>query len=136
METAVLTNTELTKQNYALFKEGNIAALLENLAPDVKWVSPGPREHIPFAGEWAGREGVGKFFETVNDTMEFLAFEPREFIEQGNKVVALGYWEGRVRKTGKVDDGEWAMVFTYKNGKVTRFQEFSDTWRSVEVLRK
>lgn len=60
--------------------------------------------------------------------------EPREFIEQGNKVVALGYWECKMKKTGKISKEDWAMAFTFKNGKVSRFQQYSDTYREVEAL--
>ena len=58
--------------------------------------------------------------------MTFSRFEPREFIATGDKVVALGHYVGKT-SIGKSFDLDWAMVFTLRNGKVVRFQEFTDS---------
>ena len=49
------------------------------------------------------------------------AFEPREFIAHGDKVVALGHYAWRVKSTGREFGGDFAHVFTMSNGKVIRF---------------
>src|SRR4051812_24182109 len=135
METATLTNTMVVQQAYGHFGSGNIPALLDSLTDDVKWIEPGPKEFLPWAGTFDGKQGVGEFFGTLDQGVEFLKFEPREFIEQGNKVVALGYMEGKSRKTGKVSKSDWAMVFTLKDGKVSHFQSYNDTHDGVEAFK-
>ena len=48
------------------------------------------------------------------------------FVAQGDKVVTLGHYLWRVKAT----DGEWesdfAHLFSVRDGRVTRFQEFTD----------
>jgi len=48
-------------------------------------------------------------------------FEPKEFIATGDKVVALGHYRAPT-PIKKSFDSDFAMVFTLRNGKVTRFQ--------------
>jgi ketosteroid isomerase-like protein len=134
METATMTNTQVVQEAYGYFGTGNIPALLNLLSEDIKWIEPGPKDKIPFAGVHLGREAVGRFFSLLDREVNFLKFEPREFIEQGNKVVALGYMEGKSKRTGKLSQTDWAMVFTLKNGKVVHFQEFSDTYEGAKAF--
>ncbi|MDB5228768.1 MAG: hypothetical protein JWN78_2961 [Bacteroidota bacterium] len=135
METATMTNTMVVQQAYGHFGSGNIPALLDSLTDDVKWHEPGPKEILPWVGTYNGKQGVGEFFTTLDREIDFLKFEPREFIEQGNKVVALGYMEAKSKKTGRTSATDWAMVFTLKNGKVSNFQSYNDTHDGVEAFK-
>jgi ketosteroid isomerase-like protein len=134
MELAVMTNTMLVQESYGHFKKGNIPALLENLSDDVQWLSPGPKEATPWAGRYTGKKEVAEFFKIVDKEIEFLKFEPREFVEQGNRVIALGSMEGKSKRTGKVSASDWVMAFTVKNGKVTHFQEYVDTYAAYKAF--
>jgi uncharacterized protein len=137
METPELkTNKQIVQNAFGYFTSGNIPALLNNLTDDIKWSTPGPASIIPWVGVRTGKQQVGEFFKLVNENIEFLKFEPKEFIAEGDKVVVLGHWEGKSKKTGKVDASDWTMVFTIKNGKVCEHLEFSDTYKAVETFKK
>jgi uncharacterized protein len=135
METAVMTNAMLVQESIKDFKEGNIPALLNNLAENVKWFTPGPKEILPWAGYLDGKEAVAKFFLLLDKEVRFTKFEPKEFIEKGDKVVVLGSRDGISKRTGKTTHSDWAMVFTVKSGKVTHFHEYSDTYNTVQAYR-
>jgi ketosteroid isomerase-like protein len=81
---------------------------------------------VPIAGERTGKASVGEFFTIVAKNIDFERFEPREFVAQGDKVVALGHYTGKT-PFGKRFDSDFVMVFTLRNGKVSHFQEFSDS---------
>ncbi len=134
--TAVRTNTDVVKDAYGYFATGNIPALLNELTDDVKWIIPGPTNLLPWTGNRQGKQQVAEFFKLVSENIDFKKFEPREFIAQGDKVVALGYWESTAKPTGKTINGEWAMVFTFKNGKVSEHHEYADTYKSAEAFKK
>jgi uncharacterized protein len=119
-------NVKIVEKAYTDFKTGNIDALLANLAEDVQWELP-EIKNVPFGGKRAGRQQVGQFFATVAENQEPLQFEPREFIAERDKVVALGNYKWRVKGTGKTFECAFAHVFTIRDGKVVRFQEFTDT---------
>jgi hypothetical protein len=44
---------------------------------------------------------MGQFFVSLVDTQEVQHFDPREFIAQGDKVVALGHYAWLVKSTGR-----------------------------------
>jgi uncharacterized protein len=119
-------NTELVQQGYQHFKNGDIQGLLGLLSEDVEWTQF-EIEGVPFSGTRRGPERVGEFFSQVLDTEEPLHFEPREFVAQGEKVVALGHYAWRVKSTAREYESEFVHVFTVRDGKVAKYQEFMDT---------
>jgi ketosteroid isomerase-like protein len=125
-------NARLVQQAYQSFKTGDIERLLDSLDTDVQWRLP-EMANVPFAGKWQGREAVEQFFSTVAQAQDAIEFEPEEFIAQGDKVVALGRFAWRVRATGKQFRADWAHVWTVRRGKVTRFNEYTDTVAAIRA---
>ena len=119
-------NKEIVNQAYSNFKTGNINGLLDLMADDVNWTLP-QMEGVPFAGTRTGRDSVGEFFQSVNSTQESLRFEPRELIAEGDKVVALGNYQWRVKANAHEFGGDFAHVFTIRDGKIVAFNEYMDT---------
>jgi len=119
-------NIGVVKQAYENFKTGNIEALLNQLSDDVEWRLP-DIENVPFAGARRGRAQVAEFFSILADVQDTRSFETREIIAQGDKVVALGSDEFAVKATGRTHGGNWAHVFTVREGKITGFHEYMDT---------
>lgn len=115
---------------YQSFKNGDIQTLLGLMADDVRWQLP-EIEGVAFSGTRMGVEGVKQFFSMLADTQEVRSFEPGEFIAQGERVVALGSYRWLVKTTGHEFGGDWAHVFTVRDGKIASFQEFLDTAAAV-----
>jgi ketosteroid isomerase-like protein len=70
---------------------------------------------------------VARFFRTFGQDAEFEVFEPWEYIAKGNKVVVLGHERQRIKATGRVVETDWAMVFSLRDGRITRFRNFVDS---------
>jgi uncharacterized protein len=128
-------NTQIVRQTYANFKSGDIQALVSLLSDDVEWQLP-EIEGVPFAGQRRGREEVAQFFATLADAQDVRQFEPRELIAQGEKVVALGHYTWHVKSTGREYGGNWAHVFTIRDGKITGFHEYTDTAAAAAAYQK
>jgi ketosteroid isomerase-like protein len=118
------SNVQVIQEAYAAFQRGDIQSILNSLSEDVEWIAPGVE---PVAGTYRGKEGAAQFFRKVKETVEFSAFEPREYVAQGDRVIALGNYRGTGSATGKSYQSDWVMSFTLRDGKVTKFQEFTDT---------
>jgi ketosteroid isomerase-like protein len=118
---------QIVKDAYSTFKNGDIQSLLNLMAEDISWFLPGNPEVIPFAGRRQGIQQVREFFSTLSANQDFIRFEPREFIAQGDKVVALGSYEWRIKSSGRTYGCDFAHVFTVRDGKIGAFQEFYDT---------
>jgi uncharacterized protein len=129
------SNTEATRKGYEFFQRGDIPALLVELIDDrCTWIIPGPKDKLPWAGTFRGKQEIANFFAQVGENLEFSEFGPREMIEQGDTVVALGTLTGRAKRTGKTMKNEWAHVFKYRDGKVVLFQEYIDTAADVLAM--
>ncbi len=121
-------NTKVVQDAYAAFGRGDIPTLLGYMTDDIHWQPViGAAKHVPFSGERNGKTGVAEFFKQVAESEDFQQFEPREFVAQGNTVVAIGHYRAVIKATGKTMDSDFAMVFTLRDGKVATFREFTDT---------
>jgi ketosteroid isomerase-like protein len=120
-------NTKVVQEAYAAFGRGDVQGILNQLDEAIVWKGVyGAGPHVPTSGERRGKAQVGEFFKQVSQNVNFSRFEPKEFIATGNKVVALGHYTATT-PIGKKFDADFAMVFTLRNGKVTEFQEFTDS---------
>ena len=119
-------NTQLVQQSYRDFQNGDVQSVLSSLSEDIEWVVP-QIGGVPIGGTYHGVEEVGQFFSGLGDAQEPRQFEPREFVSQGEKVVALGHYAWHVSSTGREWDSDFAHVFIVRNGKIARFQEYTDT---------
>jgi hypothetical protein len=121
-------NVKTVQAAYAAFGRGDIPGLLDSMTDDIHWQPVlGAGKHVPFSGERRGKTSVAEFFKIVGETETFEQFEPREFIAQGNTVVAIGHYRAVTKATGKRFDANFVMVFTLRDGKVSAFREFTDS---------
>jgi len=121
-------NIQAVKDAYAAFSRGDINAILAMVDDNIEWEGVKGTEGVaPHAGLRRGKAAVGEFFQLVGSTLDFQAFEPREFIAQGDTVVAIGFYKATVKATKKQTASDWAMVFNFRNGKIVRFREFTDS---------
>jgi ketosteroid isomerase-like protein len=120
-------NTKVVQDMYAAFGRGDIPTVLSHVADDVAWQAVyGVGSHVPHSGERHGKPAVADFFKQVGESVNFSRFEPREFVATGDKVIGLGHYTATT-PIEKGFDSDFAMVFTLRNGKVTRFQEFCNS---------
>jgi ketosteroid isomerase-like protein len=119
-------NKAVVHKLYDDFGKGNIVEILNALTEDVVWIEP-EAGRSPVAGVARGREEVAEFFRILDEVAETEAFEPREYVAQGDKVIALGSYRFRVRASGKYWESEWAMAFTLSDGRISHFRFYGDT---------
>ncbi len=119
-------NKELVSRGYQAFQSGNIEELLQLFADDIEWMG-NDIDNVPFSRDYHGKQDVAQFFAQLNQAQEAQRFEPREMIAEGDRVVVTGYAKWNVRATGKSYEYPWVHLFTLRDGKVTRFEQFFDT---------
>ncbi len=120
-------NTRLAQSAYEAFGRGDLAALAELMADDIEWVHPADPNENPNGGTFKGKEAVLGWFGGLGSSTEFTKFEPREFIAQNDKLVSLVDVEATVRATGRTFVDSEAHLWTFRDGKLARFQIFLDT---------
>lgn len=117
------SNAAVVQSAYDAFARGDIAAVIELVDDDVQWSSPST---LPQGGHFTGKAGVGEFFQAVGRAWSSLALDVEKVGELGAELVI-----GVLRADGTRQDGTssgygTAHVFTVRNGKITRFREYTD----------
>jgi len=51
-------------------------------------------------------------------------------------VLGTGRYQAKYKKNGAVIDAQFAHVFTLKDGKVIKFQQYTDTKQVSEAIKK
>ncbi len=119
-------NVNVIKNIYAAFGRGDVQGIVDCCTDDVLW-----RTHlnsvVPWAGNYDGRENVPRFFAGINDSVETTAFEPQEWIADGDTVVSLGQYGCRVRSTGRESMSRWVFIWKLHDRKVCSYEQFHDS---------
>jgi len=118
---------QTAQEIYRLFGAGNLEGVLELCAPDIEWVVNGPAE-LEKCRAFQGRDGVRRFFRILGGIWTFRSFVPREFLVQGESVVALGEEIGNDKHTAIPFQNRWVHIFDVKDGQLVRFREFLCCW--------
>ena len=127
-------NKQLVMQAYEHYRNRNIAAILAMTDDGIEWVGY-DSELIPFAGDYHGKDEVAYFFRTLDQCQDVLRFEPRSFIAEGDKVAVTGVGQWHVKATGLDYESPWVHVFTLRDGKIVRFEQFNHTAAAEAAYR-
>lgn len=127
-------NQAVVEGLYRAFAAGDGAAISALLSPDLVWIEAesGPyADRNPYNGPAAVFEGI---FGRVTAEFEGFAATPQTFLPSGNRVVVLGRYTGTNRATGEALDAQMVHIFTVSGGKITHFQQYTDTAQWVDVV--
>jgi ketosteroid isomerase-like protein len=112
---------------YSAFARGDVPAVLAALDPHIEWREA---EGYPYAAgnPYVGPDGVlhGVFMRLGGEWDNFTV-TPHEFLATADGAVVLGRYQGTFKSTRRAIDAQFAHVFRLSNGKVTHFQQFTDT---------
>jgi uncharacterized protein len=125
-----MTSLEITQKAYDCFLKGDVAGLVALYAEGATFTPQmgleGKSPPVTPKGTFSPSEMPG-FFAALAQEIDFTTWENRQFVVDGNTVIALGYYAGKNKRTGKSFGCEFAHVATLANGKFTSFKEFTDT---------
>jgi uncharacterized protein len=116
-------------------KQAILAALPELIAvmcdPEIEWVEDPQR---PDSRVYHGHDGVRQSFERWLDQWGEYGIETERFIDCGDDVLAVAREQGRGAMSGATVSARIYLVFTFREGKVLRYQEFYDEAAALEAV--
>lgn len=118
---------------YRRFGMGEITAVLDAVTDDVVWKSFAPKE-IPWSGVYEGPEGVKRFFETIAEHHDYVAFYPVEFCELGNEVAVWGHYCICGKQGGPMQHGDWSHHIVMNGARIAEFRENYETGSLVRSI--
>lgn len=125
-------NTEIVNQFYSALNDNDIPASLRLFAPDAERIEP---ENFPKPGYYKGLEEIKNHFEKARATWAEGACEPKEFIVENDKVLALAHVKVRLKENNKWVEGDVADAFVIREGKITYFRTFVDREEAMNWIR-
>lgn len=118
---------QVIQEMYDSFSRGEVSAVLSAYDEQMRWEAA---ENSPYGDRspYVGAEQIlnGVFVRLLEDWDGFTV-GVEELIDVEDRVVAVGRYRGAHRATGQPINAQFAHVWTVKNGKVTRFQQYTDT---------
>ncbi|MDP3526290.1 MAG: nuclear transport factor 2 family protein [Hoeflea sp.] len=118
---------EILDRYYAALKAGDKAGLRGVVTDDIEVHYPAPEGLLPWAGDWTGMDGFLKFLKTLGDHLVIDRVEPLAVHVAGDTVITVLRGEWTVRANGRTVRTETVNMFTLRDGKIARYQVFSDT---------
>ncbi|KAJ0088532.1 hypothetical protein Patl1_31474 [Pistacia atlantica] len=115
MNISGIQNQAIVQSLYSALAHGYMDTVSKLLASDLEWWFHGPPKCQHMMKLLTGESSQATF-----------KFEPRSIDMVGDSVIAEG-WEGA--------KAYWVHVWTVKDGLITQFREYFNTWLTVRDLR-
>jgi ketosteroid isomerase-like protein len=123
-----MSNLEILKQAYKDFSEGNFAAVTAVWKPDIVWVECAGFPFVEGDGIFVGAQAIIEgVFAHIPEYYEGFNIETTDFVDGGDKIVMVGYYNGTYKSTGKKFKANAMHSWTLKNGKVSHFFQAADS---------
>lgn len=127
-------NTEIVQGMYDAFAAGDGEAVLAAFSPDIVWneaESNSLADGNPYVGPQAVAEGV---FARIGQEWETFTLVDQTIYEVGEDMVLVtGRYQGKHAVTGKSINAQKAHIWWFEDGKVIRFQQYTDTKQLAEA---
>lgn len=118
---------------YRAIVGGDVATFLALLDEDIDFENVGPAV-IPWVGRWRGRATVADAMARNFGYVDEQRPEVISVVAQGDTVIVVGRETGRYRPTGREYETHWVHRFTWREGRLVRLQQVSDTAKVVEAV--
>jgi ketosteroid isomerase-like protein len=128
-------NVNKIREMYAAFGRGDIPAVLARLHPQIEWWEAENfiyAEKNPYVGPNGVLEGI---FMRLGAEWDGFGVSAKQLLDAGDTVVTEGYYSGTYKKTGKHVKAQFAHVFTFRDGQVVKFQQYTDTLQFAQAVQ-
>ena len=117
---------ELARAFYAAVSRGDVPEVIGLLHPDLHWIEA---EGFPYySGTWRSpQEVVDKLLVPLMRDWDNFSAVADDYIVEGDRVVSLGAYAGVSKVTGKAMRAPFAHVWQVADGKLARFDMYTDT---------
>jgi uncharacterized protein len=134
MEAFMTTPVDTVRRFYDALGRGDVPAVLSLLDAQVEWTEA---KGFPYyRGTWHGPQAVlDNLLVPLSNDWDGFSAKAHEFIAEGHRVVSLGTYSGRFKKTGRSFSAAFAHVWTVCDDKLARFDMHTDTAKVLEAIR-
>lgn len=130
-----MSNVQRARDIYAAFNRGDIATVLGAFDSGIEWHEAEGNPYIPSGSPLIGPDAVmHDVFMRIGADFDGFTVHPKSFHEAGDAVVMEGRYTGTFKATGKSLDAQVCHLLTFRDGKMTGFQQYVDTAQMQDVM--
>lgn len=121
-----MTNGDIITSLYAAFAKGDVPTVLGAMDPDIEW---NEAEGFMYGGTYKGPNAIlENVFMKFATEWEGFNVVPDKTIDGGDgNVVTLGTYSGKYLKTGKSMSVPFAHAWEFRDEKIIRMRQYTDT---------
>ncbi len=125
-------NIATVKRMYELFATRDHESIRQIFDEHIRW---NQMKGFPGGGQYIGADAVFKnvFNQFSSDWTNWRATIER-FIDSGDGVFVIGFYEGTYNATGKYMKSDFACEYKVKDGKIMEFNQYTDTFMIAEAM--
>jgi ketosteroid isomerase-like protein len=128
---AVAAEIELVKQGMEDFNREGVAGILPLIDPCFEVTTPPELASEP--DTYRGHEGIRRWFDSFDEVMEEIRWEPRAFHQVGERVVVEFTLRARGRSTGLAFGQEAVMVWEIRGGRAHSLELYPTLEEALEA---
>lgn len=118
-------NYEAIEAHYAGSDAKDLGRMMAPVTETTAWTE---MAGFPCAGTYVGPEAIlAGVFKRIGEEWDGYDFTLERLIDGGDAIVAVGTYSGIYRSTGKPMTARVVHVWDMADGKVLRFEQFTDT---------
>lgn len=118
-------NYKIVSDHYQASADKNIERMFENVSDKIVWHE---MDGFPCAGTYHSQtQIIENVFKVLGRDWIDYRFVLDQLIDGGEFLIATGNYRGQNRKTLKTIDARVAHFWQIKDGKIVRFEQFTDT---------
>lgn len=124
----------LVRQLYDAFARGDVPAVVGAFDPAIEWQEAEGYLYAdgnPYVGASAILQGV---FGRLAGEWDDFTVHPHEVLATRDGAVSLGRYTGVYKATGRRVDAQFAHVWRVKGGKISAFQQYTDTAQFANAI--
>ena len=125
-------NVENLRQAYEAFNSGDIGRILAFAHPDFEAVVPPELSAEP--DTYRGHDGIRRYFQSFQDAMDEIRFQPERFWDVGESVLAVVRVTAKGRRTAIPVEQRIAQVWTIRDGKGIRVRTYASPSEALEAV--
>ena len=119
-------NVKIVQRMFEAYGRAGAAAATGDFDPDIVW---NPAEEVPQHGP----DETVAYMARWEREWEDLTTVPEEFIDAGDRVLVTVHFSGRGRGSGIEVDTRLYEVYSLREGKIVRMDEFTERSQALEA---
>ena len=128
-----MNNLEIVQQLYQAFAQKEKEKILEIFDPQIEWIQ---NEGFPQGGKHIGAQTVlNEVFAKFRVDWDAWQANVSEWLDAGDTIIALGEYRGTYKTTRKSMCAAFAHVYRLENGRIVKFQQYTDTLKVAEAMQ-